>query len=141
MIAMTDFEVAMEEKLRAQRPDVAIYLEDAPSPEGEPFFRLFHVSTLASGITSRTARYECRYRILCCGTEELLALRLQEAVLEAFETGFLTCGGRTLAVGLKAACKSEGEPPYVELSFEYDDNRPRTEGSGVLVGEVHTKLY
>lgn len=151
MIAIADFELAIKERLLAQRPELPVYLERAPSEAGESFFHIFHVSTLVSGITSRTARYECEFKVYCHGAERTPggeektgALDLQQAAIDAFGTGFIELNGRTLAVGLRAVCKSKEEPPYVQLSFQYDDQRTvlqRPDYDGELIGEVHTKLY
>ena len=151
MIAIADFELAIKDKLLAQRSELPVYLESAPSEAGEPFFRVFHVSTLVSGITSRMARYECEFKIYCHGVERAPgeeektgALDLQQAAIDAFEAGFIELGGRTLAVSLEAVCKNNEEPSCVRVTVQYDDNRAvlqRPDSKGELIREVNTRLY
>ncbi len=146
MTRQTDILTAINRLLVERFPDYTVYVQDCPKDFKRPSFLLEFIRLSQVDANRITVEKTIYYTITCfvpvdkryCSdTEELIDL--QEDVLQIFSQGFIKVGDRAIKVQGSTGGMSKNET-YIDLQFEFFDNRTDEEDKHPLITSVTTNI-
>lgn len=146
MIKQNDIITAINIVLVASYPDYKVYVQRCPKDFKRPSFLLENVRTSRRDINRTTVEKTVYFKITCfinvdeyyrSDTDALS--EIQEAVMQLFSVGHVIVGDRAIKVQSSTG-GNEYDRAYVDLQFEYFDNRTDAADTMPLVASVKTNL-
>jgi hypothetical protein len=146
MITEKDILTAINQLLVEKYPGAAVYINLCPENFIRPGFYIEHVSTSSRDKSCKTIEQTVYYTITCfietdshynVDAENLM--ERQTEVLNLFRKGYVTVGGRAVKVKASNSGFNNGEA-YVELQFEYCDDRSDSTDDTELMRTISTKV-
>lgn len=146
MVKSNDILTQINRLLVKAYPDRTVYINLCPKDFARPSFFIECLSENISDVNRSTVQVTGYYTITCyievdkyhnSDAEALMAV--QDAVLDIFKDGYITVGNR------KIKCKSsaggmDSDAAYVDIQFEYYDDRSDTKETYPIMGMVKIKL-
>lgn len=126
--------------------DYTVYIQRCPKDFNRRSFLLEYVRTSKTDINRTTVEKTVYFTVTCFVENDkyyrsnpMQLAELQESVLELFSTGYITVGDR--AIKVKSSTGGiDLDRAYIDLQFEYFDNRTDTVDTTPLITSVTTNL-
>lgn len=146
MVRINDIFIAINKKIVEAYPSYTVYAKYNPKDFKRPSFLLEFIRNSQIDIC-RTSVEKTVYFTITCFTEvdkynhadpEELA-ELQEGVIQLFNEGYIVVGDRAIKVKSSAG-GIDDDQAYVDLQFEYTDNRTYKTEDKPIVAEINTRM-
>ncbi len=146
MVKQTDIFTAINELLVVAHPDYTVYIQACPEKFTRPSFLLEMIKISRTDICRMSIEKTAYFTITCFTSideyyrsdpEELV--NLQEDILQIFNRGYVTIGDRAIKVKSSGG-GADTDRTYIDLQFEYVDNRTDEEDQTPLIATVTTKI-
>lgn len=135
---------AIEQLLTENYPDHTIYTDLPPEPLARPSFMIELVTADRTPVNCRTVQETVYLTITCFAvlddpgnTANLLLT--QQSVLDLFRTGYLSVADRNISVQASPGGR-DADQAYVDLQFEYFEDRSAGQDIPPLMQEVYTTI-
>lgn len=145
MIKPVDIMTAINKKIVETFP-YAVYIQRCPKDFVRPSFWIEYVTTSRRDVNRSTVAKTVFFTITCfapldkhnrVNPEELM--KFQEDVIQLFADGFLTVGDRAIKVQSSTG-GIDDDRAYIDLQFEFFDNRSDAVDDTPLIRSVEIKL-
>lgn len=143
MITSIEIMTRLQQLLAESYPDHSIYMEQYPEPSARPCFMLELVTADRFPVSCKTVQETVYLTITCFAVAEddpasgSNPFVTQQGVLELFRTGYLAVADRKISVQASPGGRNEDQA-YVDLQFEYFEDRSAGQDTAPLMKEVHT---
>ena len=146
MITEKDILTVINQLLVEKYPQVAVYVSRCPINFIRPSFFIEHVSTNSKDNNCKTVVQTVYFTITCFmetdshyNVDAESLMERQTEVLSIFRNGYITIVDRAVKVQASSSGFADGEA-YVELQFEYCDDRSDETEDTTLINTVTTKV-
>ena len=144
MIIPSDIMTAINIVLVSANPKHIVYPQRCPKDFKRPSFLLEYVKTSRRDKNRTTVEKTIYFRITCFiktddynrSDTDLLA-DIQENIVQLFSGGYVTVGDRSIKV-MSSTGGFDADRAYVDLQFEFFDNRTNEVNTTPLMGMVKT---
>ncbi len=147
MIIPSDIMSAINIILVAENPVYTVYLQKCPIDFQRPSFLLEYVKTSRRDTSRWTVEKTVYFKISCfVNTEENFTSgedslsNIQESVVQLFSGGYVNVGDRAIKVQSSTG-GFDADRAYVDLQFEFFDDRTDAVETNPLMASVKTNLY
>lgn len=146
MVRINDIFIAINKKIVEAYPSYTVYTKYNPKDFKRPSFLLELIRNSQIDIC-RTSVEKTVYFTITCFTEvdkynhadpEELA-ELQEGVIQLFNEGYIVVGDRAIKVKSSAG-GIDDDQVYVDLQFEFVDNRSDETDEKPIMAEINTRM-
>lgn len=146
MVKINDIFDSINRLIIAPFPTDTIYIQRCPKDFDRPSFLLEYIKTTKTDI-NRTTVEKIAYFTITRFVEKddyyrsnpFLLAEQQETIVDLFNIGYVTVGDR--AIKVKSSTGGiDADRAYIDLQFEYFDNRTDAEDTTPLITSVTTNL-
>jgi hypothetical protein len=146
MIKTSDILIAINKLLVKAYPARAVYINLCPEKFKRPSFYIEYVKNNKQDINCKTIQVTGYYSVTCfietdgysnSDAEALMAV--QDDVISLFNPGYITVGDRNIKCKSSAGGMEAGAS-YVDVQFEYNDDRTDAEDATPLMASVTINL-
>ena len=146
MVKSNDIFTEINKLLVKAYPSTAVYINLCPKKFVRPSFLIESVKMSKSDVNFSTVQFIRDYKITCFtqtdeyhNTDAEALMIVQDIVIGLFNDGYITVGDR------KIKCKSssggmEAGAAFVDVQFEYYDDRSEAVDNTSLMGTITTKI-
>lgn len=127
-------------------PGRTVYINLCPKKFARPSFFIECIKESKSDINRSTVQVTGYYTITCFtevdgyyNTDAEVLMAIQDAVMDLFNDGYITIGDRKIKCKSSTGGMEEGAS-YVDLQFEYYDDRSNVVDTTPLMGTVIIKI-
>lgn len=146
MITQKDILTSINRRIAEAYPNYTVYVNESPKDFKRHSFMLEYVKTSRRDINFNTIEKTAYFTITCfvpvdehhrSNTDELADI--QEDILQLFSVGYVNVGNRAIKIQSSTG-GIDFDRAYIDLQFEYFDNRTDTEDNAPLVESVQTEI-
>ncbi len=146
MVKQNEILLAINLLLVAAYPEYTVYIQECPKNFDRPSFKIENVRISQIDVCRSTVEKTVYYTITCFATtddyyrtnpEELTDL--QDTILQKFLPGYVTVGDRAIKVKGSTG-GTDTDRAYIDLQFEYFDNRTDEVDQTPLITSVTTNI-
>jgi hypothetical protein len=146
MVKQKEIQLAINKMLVAIYPDYTIYIQECPKDFARPSFKIELVRISQTDASHSTVEKTAYYTITCfASTDEYYRtsqddlIDLQDTILLELQRGYFVVGDR--AIKVKGSTGGvDSDRAYIDLQFEYCDNRTDEEDQTPIAASVTTRI-